>query len=266
MRVAVKCAAVYQTTLLALRIEYADVSLLGCRTDNQDRVSVAVSEHSALLVVIDGMGGHSDGAKAAETAMKVLLEAFWHTPQPILDPLGFLHLTLGRAHEEVVKLGANLPLEARPRATCAVCLVQNGSAYWAHIGDSRVYLLRRGKVFKRTRDHSHVEFLLREGVITEDQALGHPMRNFVECCVGGDAFLPEMTLSLREPLEANDVLLVCSDGLWGGLEDNDIAQAFLPTKGPLRDELVKLAEKSIAAVGAGSDNTSAAVVRWIGNG
>ena len=100
-----------------MRIEYAEVSLLGCRSDNQDRVSVAVSEHSALLVVIDGMGGHSDGAKAAETAIKALVEAFWHTPQPILDPLGFLHLTLGRAHEEVAKLGASLPLELRPRAT-----------------------------------------------------------------------------------------------------------------------------------------------------
>ena len=83
----------------------------------------------------------------------------------------------------------------RPRATCAVCLVQNGSAFWAHIGDSRIYLLRRGKVFKRTRDHSHVEFLLREGVITADQALTHPMRNFVECCLGGEPFLPEMTLA-----------------------------------------------------------------------
>ena len=160
-------------------------------------MSVAVSEHSALLVVIDGMGGHSDGAKAAETAIKALVEAFWHTPQPILDPLGFLHLTLGRAHEEVAKLGANLPLELRPRATCAICLVQNGSAYWAHIGDSRVYLLRRGKVFKRTRDHSHVEFLLREGVITADQALTHPMRNFVECCLGGEPFLPEISLAAR---------------------------------------------------------------------
>ena len=248
-----------------MRIEYAEVSLLGCRNDNQDRVSVAVSEHSALLVVIDGMGGHSDGAKAAETAIKALVEGFWHTPQPILDPLGFLHLTLGRAHEEVAKLGANLPLELRPRATCAVCLVQNGSAFWAHIGDSRVYLLRRGKVFKRTRDHSHVEFLLREGVITADQAVSHPMRNFVECCLGGEPFLPEMSIGLREPLEANDILLVCSDGLWGGLDDGDIGAAFPPARAPLRDELVRLAERSISVVGAGSDNTSAAVVRWIGN-
>ena len=248
-----------------MRIEHADLSLVGDREDNQDRVTVAVSEHSALLIVIDGMGGHSDGARAAETAIKTLSEAFWHTPQPILDPLGFLHLALGRAHEEVAKLGTNLPLEMRPRATCAICLVQHGSAFWAHIGDSRIYLLRRGKVFKRTRDHSHVEFLMREGVITPDQAQSHPMRNFVECCLGGEPFLPEMSLSLREPLEANDILLVCSDGLWGGLDDAEIGAAFPPARAPLRDDLVRLAERSVNIVGAGSDNTSAAAVRWIGN-
>jgi len=165
----------------------------------------------------------------------------------------------------VAKLGTSLPLELRPRATCAVCLVQNGSAFWAHIGDSRVYLLRRGKVFKRTRDHSHVEFLMREGVITPDQAQSHPMRNFVECCLGGEPFLPEMTVGLREPLEANDILLVCSDGLWGGVEDGDIGGSFPPARAPLRDELQRLAERSVKVVGAGADNTSAAVVRWIGN-
>jgi serine/threonine protein phosphatase PrpC len=155
----------------------------------------------------------------------------------------------------------------RPRATCAICLVQNGSAFWAHIGDSRVYLLRRGKVFKRTRDHSHVEFLLREGVITPDQALTHPMRNFVECCLGGEPFLPEMTLGLREPLEANDILLACSDGLWGGGSRTPTSAArSRPPRAPLRDELVRLAERSVSVVGSGADNTTAAVVRWIGNG
>ena len=134
-----------------MQIETADVSLIGHREENQDRVAVAAADNAVLLVVIDGMGGHAEGARAAETALATLLEAFWQTPHPIFDPLGFLHLTLGRAHEEVAKLGASLPLEMRPRATCAVCLVQGGSAFWAHIGDSRVYLLRRGKVFKRTR-------------------------------------------------------------------------------------------------------------------
>jgi len=249
-----------------LRIEYAEVSLLGNRTDNQDRVSVAVSEHSALLVVIDGMGGHSDGAKAAETAIKVLGEAFWHTPQPILDPLGFLHLSLGRAHEEVAKLGANLPLEMRPRATCAICLVQNGSAFWAHIGDSRVYLLRRGKVFKRTRDHSHVEFLLREGVITPDQALTHPMRNFVECCLGGEAVLPEMTITRRQPLEDGDVLMVCTDGVWSNLKDVEIASLLKlghgKANGSCGSALEKLVERAVAASAPHSDNASAASLVW----
>jgi PPM family protein phosphatase len=102
-------------------------------------------------------------------------------------------------------------------------------------------------------------------VITPDQALTHPMRNFVECCLGGEPFLPEMTVSMREPLEANDILLVCSDGLWGGLDEGELGAAFPSARAPLREELQKLAEKSVAAVGAGSDNTTAAAVRWIGN-
>ena len=247
-----------------MRIEYAEVSLLGCRNDNQDRVSVAVSEHSALLVVIDGMGGHSDGAKAAETAIKSLVEAFWHTPQPILDPLGFLHLTLGRAHEEVAKLGANLPLELRPRATCAVCLVQNGSAFWAHIGDSRVYHVRHGKILQRTRDHSHVELLLREGKITEEELPTHPMRNFVECCLGGDPAIPEMTVSGRHTLQPGDVLLLCTDGIWANLRDADIAGFFRDDNQELRAWLEALGRRAVQASSPFSDNSTAAVLRWHG--
>jgi len=104
---------------LFLRVESADISLLGGREENQDRVSTAIAEHAALLVVVDGMGGHADGARAAQVTQQVIIDAFWHTPQPLFDPLGFLHLAIGRAHEEVVKLGAQLPLEQRPRATCA---------------------------------------------------------------------------------------------------------------------------------------------------
>jgi serine/threonine protein phosphatase PrpC len=245
-------------------VDYADISLLGGREENQDRVSAAVAEHSALLVVVDGMGGHANGARAAEVTQQVILEAFWHTPQPLFDPMGFLHLTLGRAHEEVVKLGAHLSIEHRPRATCAACVVQQGATWWAHVGDSRLYHLRQGELVSRTRDHSHVELLLREGLITADQAQVHPMRNFVECCLGGDPILPDMTLAKRRPLEPNDVLFVCTDGLWAGVRDTEIASELSAPGVPLRQALMDLAERAVVRTGAASDNTSAAALRWIG--
>jgi PPM family protein phosphatase len=248
---------------LFLRVEFADISLLGGREENQDRVSAVVADHAALLVVVDGMGGHAHGAKAAQVTQQVVLDAFWHTAQPLLDPLGFLHLTLGRAHEEVVKLGAQLPLEQRPRATCALCLVQQNGTWWAHVGDSRLYHVRGHSLLTRSRDHSHVELLLREGLINAEQAHNHPMRNFVECCLGGDPILPDMSLSRRRPLRPNDVLLVCTDGLWGGLKDPEIVEEFA-TPGALREKLLTLGERAVKRAGAGSDNTSAAALRWLG--
>ena len=245
-----------------MQIETADVSLIGHRDENQDRVAVAAAEHAVLLIVIDGMGGHAEGARAAETALSTLLELFWQTPHPVFDPLGFLHLSLGRAHEEVVKLGVGLGVEARPRATCAVCLVQEGAAYWAHVGDSRVYQLRQAQVLERTRDHSHVEVLLREGLITEAEVHGHPMRNYVECCLGGDAALPEMSISTRRRLKPGDMLLLCTDGLWANLKDQDLARFAQSAGKPLHETLADLGTQAVAASAPYSDNTSAAALRW----
>ncbi len=245
-----------------MQIETADVSLIGHREENQDRVAVAEAEQAALLLVVDGMGGHAEGARAAETALSTLLEAFWQTSHPIFDPLGFLHLSLGRAHEEVVRLGAALSVEARPRATCAVCLVQESAAYWAHVGDSRIYQLRHSSVMERTRDHSHVEVLLREGLITEAEVQGHPMRNYVECCLGGDAALPEMTISSRRRLNRGDVLLLCTDGMWANLRDEDFVRLAQVHARPLRDSLNELGTRAVEASAPYSDNTSAAALRW----
>jgi PPM family protein phosphatase len=246
-----------------LKVEHADISLLGGREENQDRVSAAIAEHAALLLVVDGMGGHADGARAAQVTQRVITEAFWHSPQPLFDPLGFLHLTIGRAHAEVVKLGAKLPLEQRPRATCAVCLVQQRASWWAHVGDSRLYHVRNGALLARSRDHSHVELLVREGLISAEQAQSHPMRNFVECCLGGDPILPDMSLTRRRSLEPDDVLLVCTDGLWGTLKDEEIA-GELGVAGALREKLLQLGERAVKRAGNASDNTSAAALRWLG--
>jgi serine/threonine protein phosphatase PrpC len=182
-----------------------------------------------------------------------------------------------------VRLGAPLPLEQRPRATCALCLVQQGASWWAHVGDSRIYHLRGGALVGRSRDHSHVEVLLREGLITAEQAQTHPHRNYVECCLGGDPIIPDMAITRRRPLEPGDVLMVCTDGLWSGVKDAEIAAELsapvsaggsLSNPGgtpsssggtpgvALREKLLELGQRAVARNGAASDNTSAAALRW----
>jgi serine/threonine protein phosphatase PrpC len=247
--------------------EFAKVSLTGHRAENQDRVEIVVKGPSALLIVVDGMGGHAEGARASEVTIDCVTKRFNATGQPVLDPQGFLISALAEAHDQVVELGGGINLEQRPRATCAVCLVQDQNAYWAHIGDSRIYQLRAGKVLHRSRDHSHVELLLHEGVIQEEEVNSHPMRNFVECCLGGDEPLPDMSISGPRRLNSGDVLLLCSDGLWSGVTD----QTLVALAGPDRDQkrdleqvLLELADRAVRSNSPGSDNTSAAVMRFNG--
>ena len=109
-----------------MKVEYAKVSALGDRTDNQDRAAVVVAEDAAMLLVFDGMGGHSDGARAAETALKTVQDLFMASKLPVLDPQGFLYMALSKAHDEVVGLGTDLAVDFRPRATCAIC----GATAW----------------------------------------------------------------------------------------------------------------------------------------
>ena len=246
-----------------MRVEHAELSLRGARESNQDRVGAEVTGDAALLIACDGMGGHEEGERAAAVALQVIVQRFRATSQPLLDPIGFLHLALGAAHQQIVTIGADIALENRPRATIALCLVQLGSAYWAHVGDSRSYHLRRGRVVARTRDHSHVELLVREGVIGAEQVHNHPMRNFVESCLGGETLLPEMDVSRRHPLEPGDVLLVCSDGLWAGASDAAIAAAFAQAETPFGEALAALGAQAVAASGASCDNTSAAALRYL---
>ena len=213
------------------------------------------------------MGGHSDGSRAADTALKSLLDSFQQTPLPMFDPLGFLHMALSRAHDDVARLGNGQSIDARPRATSAICLVQEGAAYWAHIGDSRVYHLRHGKVLERTRDHSHVELLLREGKITEEELPNHPMRNFVECCLGGDP--GDSRDDDQRPArccEPGDVLLLCTDGIWANLRDDDIAGVLSRTTSRSCEPGSKRSGVAPCRRPRRSATTrTAAVLRWLGD-
>ncbi len=238
-----------------------EISLTGDRDDNQDRGAIAKSGEAILLVVVDGMGGHAQGELAAQTAVDSIVNEFEQQSFPTEDGSEFLGRCISKAHVAVVNLGDGMQSEDRPRATCALCLVQQDSALWAHVGDSRVYHLREDRVLARTRDHSHVEVLLQDGVITEEEILSHPLRNFVECCLGGDAALPEVGMSVPATLECGDIILACTDGLWSGASDEEIAAFYQPDEGSLGACLEALSFAAIDACSPGSDNTTVAVLR-----
>lgn len=242
-------------------LETAAVSLIGDRAENQDRVTVLEADGATLLLAIDGMGGHANGARAAELAADTIASLFRAEPHPVFDIEGFLHLAIGRAHAELVALGADISVETRPRATCAACLIQDGAAWWAHVGDSRIYHLREQTLVEHSRDHSHIEVLLYDGAITRAELASHPMRNYVECCLGGDTGLPRMSLSRRKPVQPGDIMLVCSDGLWSPI-DAEMLAGLPAAGGELADKLQHLAAAATRAAAPHSDNTSVAAARF----
>ena len=122
------------------------------------------------------------------------------------------------------------------------------------------------RVVERTRDHSHIEVLLREGLITEDEYRTHPLRNYVEYCLGGEPADPTLALSDTHLLKADDLVLLCSDGVWSGIEDRDIAH-FLCQPDAYRapeDALETLLHRAVAVCEPVADNTTAALVHWQG--
>ena len=247
-----------------MNIEYAKVSAVGDRQDNQDRAAVVAAEEAAIMLVFDGMGGHENGALAAETGLRVVRDMFVASTLPLFDPQGFLYTSMASAHDEVVRIGSDVPVDFRPRATCAICLIQEDGSWWGHIGDSRIYHMRDGHLVTRSRDHSHVEVLIQEGAITEEEAMDHPMRNFVECCIGGDLPVPDMSITAKMDLEPGDVLLACTDGLWTGITDEEMSDLATRPVASLADNLKALSVKALTLNAPYSDNTTGTALQWLG--
>ena len=104
--------------------------------------------------------------------------------------------------------------------------------------------------------------LIQEGAISEEEAQDHPMRNFVECCIGGDAAVPDMSIAGGKKLEPGDVLLACSDGLWSGMSDDEMAAIGVPGNNNLADNLKTLSMRALSVNSPHSDNTTGTALRW----
>ena len=243
-----------------MKYQLAHYSVIGGRNANEDRVGSAERGRSLLMVVADGLGGHSGGELAAQTLTDTVLRVFQNVKSPhIDDPTSFLALTIMQAHRAVSARGREHipPLEAR--TTCVLCLVQDGYAYWAHVGDSRLYHFRNGRALTRTQDHTTIEQLHQSGLLTEAEMLAHPRRSFLMQSVGGST-APTVTLGAETLLHPGDMLLLCSDGLWESYSADELARALA---GPRIDEaledLLAAAEKKM---GDACDNVSAVCLRW----
>jgi protein phosphatase len=237
-------------------------SHIGGRKVNQDRMGYSFTRDALLLVLADGMGGHLRGEIAATIALQSISMAFRTQARPyVKNPGRFLEEALLQAHLDIVRYGAAHKLPDTPRTTVVACLVQHNSAIWAHCGDSRLYWTRRGQVLARTRDHSHVEYLIEKGRADPSERSTHPDRNKLYNCLGASS-APRVELSRPASLEPGDVLLLCSDGLWSMLPDSEIVHR-LSTQTVVQ-AVPDMIAMATAIGGERADNTTALAIMWQG--
>jgi len=233
---------------------------VGKRPYNQDRLGYWRTPEALLLVLADGMGGHAHGEVAAELTMRHIAAAFRRDAKPrLVNPDLFLFRAVGRSHGMLLREARQLGLADTPRTTVVACVVQEGHAYWSHIGDSRLYVLRKGEVHARTRDHTLVQQLVDEGRLQEDQMSTHPERNRLLQCLGG-VQTPRVEPTAASRLERDDILLICSDGLWGPLTRRQLLDGLAGAT--LGDAIPQLAALAEVRGGPGCDNISALALAW----
>jgi len=236
----------------------ARTTRLGNRAINQDRVTALERDNTVLLVLGDGLGGKAGGEVAAQVMVDTIANAFKNTSLPIRNPREFFTRALHEAHFAVIAAGKMLDPPLNPGTTAVLCLVQNGSAWWAHVGDSRLYLFRGSVPIYRTRDHSFVEKLVESGQLKNADRNSHPLRNYMTRCIGLSDSVPEVTVSNEVILQKGDVIMMCSDGLWEPVDEMQLGMKL--QEGRLSDALDKLAEQAEETSYPSSDNISAVAI------
>jgi PPM family protein phosphatase len=214
-------------------IEIASLSDVGCeRENNEDSYGYWESEDDLvferlgrLVTVADGMGGSEGGQFASRIAVDTVKEVY--SKSSASDPQQFLLDAFEQAHLRVqTKARENRALRGMGTTLTAFAVVRNRFLYYAHVGDSRLYLLRAAKLTMLTHDHSLVSRLVENGLIRQDQAESHPQRHVLIAAIGvADEVKPDFP-EVPLLLEKSDLLLACTDGLWGQLGDEEMGQVL----------------------------------------
>jgi serine/threonine protein phosphatase PrpC len=234
------------------------ISRKGGREKNEDRMGYCYTRDSGLFALADGMGGHPEGEVASQLALQTMAALFQRDAKSKLDdPLRFLHDAIIAGHHQLLRYATEKALMDTPRTTIVACVLQGNSAYWAHCGDSRLYLVRDGKLIARTRDHSYSEL---QETLSHVVPMGEKFnRNVLFTCLGSPG-KPVVDTAGPLPLQSGDRILMCSDGLWGSVSDAEIAQQLGART--LSDAVPELVEQALRHAGAKSDNVTVIAAEW----
>ena len=241
-----------------MRFSVYQVSRRGGRDKNEDRMGYCYTRDSGLFALADGMGGHPEGEVASQLALQTLSAHFQSEAKPRLDdPLRFLHDAIVAGHHQLLRYATERSLMDTPRTTIVACLLQGNAAYWAHCGDSRLYLVRGDKLVARTRDHSYSELqqTLSQVVPMSDRV----NRNVLFTCLGSPG---KPVVDTAGPLlvQPGDRVMLCSDGLWSSVSDPTITDIL--ANNPISDAVPELVERALRAAGEKSDNVTVLAVEW----
>src|SRR5215831_11841263 len=245
-------------------IELAGASDVGCqRENNEDQFAYwepsgddEFAQKGRLAIVADGMGGYEGGQEASRIAVEAIQDTYSSTPNRDLQAL--LIAGFREAHQRIQQ-HATIHPELQGMGTTATAIALRGDQlYFAHVGDSRLYLVRDGSITRLTHDHSYVGRLVENGLIHSDEAEYHPQRHILTAALGAGAdVVPDVP---TEALKMNpkDILILCTDGLWGLIREEElrtIVSAHDPEEA-CRD-LIELARKR-----GGPDNITLQVLRF----
>jgi serine/threonine protein phosphatase PrpC len=235
-------------------------SRTGDRKGNEDRVGYSYSRDVLLMTIADGMGGHIDGEVAAEIAVTEITRRFQQEARNKLKkPFDFLVSSIQSAHRAIVSHAVEHNLLECPRTTVVACIVQNGAAFWAHAGDSRLYVLRRGDLVAQTQDHSRVQMMIDAGEITPEMAARHPERNKIFSCLGG-VVPPQIATGRELALEPGDTVMLSTDGFWAQIPGNILGGML--RKQTLVDVMPGLLAEAQRRAKGESDNLSVVAMTW----
>jgi len=238
-----------------MKFSVYQISRQGGRERNEDRMGYAYTRESGLFVLADGMGGHPEGAMAAQLALQTFSAYFQKAANPTVREVPeFLSSALMAAHHQIIRYAAEKGMLDTPRTTLVAAIMERGHVHWVHCGDSRLYIVRKGQLLTRTRDHSYMEQQAHLG-----RSTNHINRNILFTCLGSPA-KPVFDLSGPLLLEHGDRVLLCSDGLWGTVSDAEIVEHL--SAAPLDRAIPELVEMALQRGGARCDNVTVLAMEW----